>query len=198
MKNQIYIYPTDTVWGIGGNAFKEETYIRISQIKQTSVSKPLSILFSSTDMLKRYVDLSNGLYELIDDLKAHEITFGLDKNLFKDELPGVAFGATDFVCVRVLGGEIIEGIIDEVDGPITTTSLNITGQPPITEIDQAKDFWKKYASDELLVSPDFEKDVTGNSSTIVILSGNEYKILREGNKISEIQKRLDAFLNKHD
>jgi L-threonylcarbamoyladenylate synthase len=198
MKNQIYIYPTDTVWGIGGNAFKEETYIRISQIKQTAVSKPLSILFSSTEMLSEYVDLSKGLYELIDDLKEHEITFGLDKKLFKNQLPEVAFGTTDFVCVRVLGGEIIENIINEVDAPITTTSLNITGQPPITEVDDAKDFWKKYASEELMVTADFKNDVTGNSSTIVILSGNEYKVLREGNRMSEITQRLNSFLQRHD
>jgi len=197
MKHKIYIYPTDTVWGIGGDAYSEETYIRISQIKKTDVSKPLSILFSSIEMLEEYVNLEDRVVNLIDSLKSYEVTFGVDKHLFKRELPDVAFGKTNFICVRVLGSQIISNIIEEMDGPITTTSLNLTGESPIVDETNAKDFWKKYACEELFASSDISNDVTGNSSTIVILSGNEYKVLRAGKRVNDIEEVLKENLSKH-
>lgn len=197
MSNKIFIYPTDTVWGIGGNAYKEETYIRISQIKKSPVNKPLSILFSSVDQLSGHVELSDSLQELILELMQYEITFGLDKSLFKNALPGVAFSETDFVCIRVLDSEIVNNIISDVKAPITTTSLNITGEKPITDEVAAKDFWKKYASDELIVTTTYDKEVTGNSSTIVVLSGSEYKFLRKGSKHKEIEEVLQKYLHYH-
>lgn len=197
MSQKIYIYPTDTVWGIGGDAFKEETYLKISQIKQTDITKPLSVLFDSTEMLGDYVELPPKLLEIIEDLKHLEITFGVEKKYFHKSLPEIPFQSTDFICVRVLGSEIIKNIIQEVNSPITTTSLNITGESPIVTEKAAKDFWRKFAPNELLVSSSVGEEVTGNSSTIIILSGNEYKILRSGNRVKEIEEILEERFSRH-
>ncbi len=51
----VILYPTDTVWGIGGDATNEAAVQRIFAIKRRSESKSLVLLASDLDMICRYV-----------------------------------------------------------------------------------------------------------------------------------------------
>lgn len=193
MSHELFIYPTDTVWGIGGRAFESVTYAEIAKVKQTDVHKPLSILFSSLEQMKDYLDVPEALEQVISETYHLEATFGVDKKYFKEVLPEVPFGSTSFACFRIINNELIREIIETAGGPITTTSLNITGNPAITDELDAKDFWKKYISSASFYSMDHGSDLTGHSSTIIIFSGNDYKVLREGNRINDIKESLRKY-----
>jgi L-threonylcarbamoyladenylate synthase len=51
----IILYPTDTIWGIGCDAIKQDSIQRIYQIKQRADSKSMLVLVNSIDMLEKYV-----------------------------------------------------------------------------------------------------------------------------------------------
>ena len=53
---QIILYPTDTVWGIGGDATSSEVVEKIYQLKQRTDHKALIALVKDIKMLTNYVD----------------------------------------------------------------------------------------------------------------------------------------------
>ena len=51
-KKQTILYPTDTVWGIGGDATAPEVVEKIYKIKQRADHKALIVLVKDIEMLK--------------------------------------------------------------------------------------------------------------------------------------------------
>jgi L-threonylcarbamoyladenylate synthase len=59
-KNGIIVYPTDTVYGIGGDATNTEVSSRINKIKKREENQPLIFLMNSIDMVNQYIsDISD-------------------------------------------------------------------------------------------------------------------------------------------
>ena len=54
-KGKIVVFPTDTVYGIGTNAYDKDACERIYEVKGRPKNKPLSILISDISMLKEMV-----------------------------------------------------------------------------------------------------------------------------------------------
>lgn len=186
---KIFIYPTDTVWGIGGDPFKLETYQLISDIKKTSIEKPLSILTNDVQNLIDVFKGSQNLAQLFEDLFKFQITVGLPKAALKLDLPHEAFSKTDFICFRVIQNDIIDECISDFPRFITSTSLNISGEEPISDLELAKSFWQKYCPESTFISSDF-LELSGTSSTIVFISGLSAQIIREGEDLDNILETL--------
>jgi L-threonylcarbamoyladenylate synthase len=190
MNNKIFIYPTDTVWGIGGDVTCAETFEKIASIKKTVNTKPLSLLFSSVDQLSECFDITHIDLDMIALLKDLGVTIGIPKSNLKFPLAQKAYEGSDYVCVRVLENDYIAQICEDVGGPISTTSLNLTGEPVIVDEEEAHLFWRKHAPDALFVSGDLGVKLSGKSSTILFVSGREYRIIREGDAVLKINKIL--------
>ena len=193
MNSNIYIYPTDTVWGIGGSAYNLSSYEQISIIKKTDNNKPLSLLFSSIDQLKSHVNLSDKFLQLFEEIYHLGLSVGVSKELLINSLPDSPFRNTKYVCFRVLESGFSLGLDEVIDFPITTTSLNITGQSPITSLEKAKDFWQKYVPDAKFIEAKMLKDLSGKASTIVLFSQNSYKVVREGENLQEITHTIEKY-----
>ena len=56
---KIFIYPTDTIYGIGGNPFNKNSVKRINDIKGRDTSKKFIWLVSNIDILMNYVEIKN-------------------------------------------------------------------------------------------------------------------------------------------
>ncbi len=193
MSYKYLIYPTDTVWGIGGDALDIEVYKRISKVKETDVTKPLSLLFSNLDQVSECLELNSRLESFIEQASSLGVTFGIPKSMFKLPLPAQPFLNTDYICIRLVRNTVTRELENVSDFPIISTSLNKSGQQPISSLEDAKIFWKKYASDFKFIEPDHRLTLSGASSTIVFLSADRYKIVREGTsvlKIVEILKKI--------
>ncbi|MGA1772266.1 MAG: L-threonylcarbamoyladenylate synthase, partial [Flavobacteriaceae bacterium] len=52
----ILLFPTDTVWGIGGDACNPETIKKVYELKQRSESKALICLIKDLEMLGRHIE----------------------------------------------------------------------------------------------------------------------------------------------
>ena len=188
MSDEIIVYPTDTVWGIGGNIYSESIVNKIAKIKKTRSSKPLSVLFYNQAMIEKYFSFTP---EFIDKylrpLSKLETTFCVSKEYLKVELPKWCFFESDFLYFRYLEIEEINEILDIKSKPIFSTSLNITGQAAIVDEDEAYDFFKRNIIKGKFIAKK-SCEMSGQSSSILEI-GDEglIKILRKGSHVEQIE-----------
>lgn len=184
MKDDVVIYPTDTVWGIGGAISSYNCFLRICDIKKTDSTKPVSILFGSIEQLKQYVHLDTELLQLFD----FEVTLGISLSQFNKKIPSWIYGNSSFVGVRFVKGLInTNQYILNANEPIITTSLNLHGEMPAVNLDEAKKFCENNISKRYLL---VEDDIicSGNSSTLVDVTCRQ--LIRKGRYAPEIEKHL--------
>lgn len=120
----IFIYPTDTVYGIGCNATIPKSVKKLRTIKNTT--KPLSVIAPSFDWIKKNMKIKNqdyllklpGPYTLIIEKKKKE---------FLKEVSDVNLG------IRVPNHPITH-LITKAGVPFITTSANVTGEKTIKQI----------------------------------------------------------------
>lgn len=187
----VFIYPTDTVWGIGASIYSEDARNKISDIKGSAENKPLSIMFTNVKTLFESFDFPKEVsLPWLKDFFKLESTLGIPLTLSKITIPLWVTKESEFVSVRCLDIPTIIEIGNSLDSPFFTTSLNLTGHPPITSFDEAQKFQKAYAPSVPLFG-DSTHNLSGQSSTIVFLKDSTFKIIRSGQKIDAIKKHLD-------
>ncbi len=121
---EVFIYPTDTVYGIGCDAFNKDSVRRIFRIKQRPRNKPLSVAFCDIDQLLRCVSLSSGQEALLRKRLPGPYTF----IVMNRTIPKIVTGGLDTIGVRIPDYGLVRRIIREADTPIVTTSANISGE----------------------------------------------------------------------
>lgn len=190
LDDYVMIYPTDTVWGIGASIYSEKGILDMHRIKQSDPSKPVSILFPSLALLIDFFDfeklkISKKWLERFFKL---ETTLGIPKKYLLKDIPHWVTGDSDFVCCRFLE----DSLLKEFDVPITTTSLNISGNPPIENTGDAKDFFSMFSGDYKINF--FNTDIlslSGHSSTILFVKDvNQFEYIREGFQIENVKEHV--------
>jgi L-threonylcarbamoyladenylate synthase len=122
-QGQVFIYPTDTVCGIGCDALNEEAVKRIFEIKKRE-QKPLSVAFANAAQLKEFTEyeskLPPGPYTLI---------------VPRGKIPKTVSCGLDTVGARIPASPYILKLILST-GPIVTTSANFSGEPPVASLEE--------------------------------------------------------------
>lgn len=177
--NGIVIFPTETVYGIGGNALCDEVIDKIYEVKQRPREKALNIMLASIDDIEKYAEITSELErKIIKTFMPGPITIILKKKQNfgnKFTLPNETIG------IRIPDNKIINSILKNIDFPIIAPSANISGKPSAIEVsDIIKDFDGKV---DVII--DGGKASLGESSTIVQVIDDEIKILRQGNITKE-------------
>ena len=173
-EQQILLYPTDTVWGIGCDATQESAVTKVYKIKQRSESKSLIILVDGIEMLKKYIPIisKNISTVLLDTKKPTTIIYqnpiGLAKNVVASD---------NTVAIRIVENEFCKQLIAAFGKPIVSTSANSSGLPT------PKSF--KEIEKSILDSVDYivnlqREEVNDKSSTILKVADNgELIVLRK-------------------
>lgn len=127
-QGKIFIYPTDTVYGLGCDAGNVSAVARIKEIKKRDVGKPLSVIAPSVEWIRRNlvvdVDLSKylpGAYTVV--LKKKD----------KDFLKWVSSG--DSLGVRIPKNKLTK-TIQKAGVPFITTSVNLSGEEPVKSVNE--------------------------------------------------------------
>ncbi|MEK6955181.1 MAG: L-threonylcarbamoyladenylate synthase [Nanoarchaeota archaeon] len=128
-KNKVIIYPTDTIYGIGCYALDDNLVKKIKDIKKRDSSKPLSVIVDkkwikdncfTNKMINFYLKKLPGKYTLILRLKNKK---AISKEVNND---------SDTVGVRIPN----KSFTKRLPIPFVTTSVNVSGEPPITDTSQ--------------------------------------------------------------
>ena len=176
--NGIVIFPTETVYGIGGIAMSNEVVDRVYSAKQRPRAKAVNILVKNIDEIEKYAEITSDVErKIINSFMPGPITIILKRK------PGIGDGFTlddGTIGVRIPDNTIINAILDRIDFPLMAPSANISDKPSGINVSQIADDFK----DTVDVIIDGGDAKLGLSSTIVKVDNGEIKILREG-KISK-------------
>lgn len=190
--DDVFIYPTDTVWGIGCSLYSSIGHDRIAEIKKTSKNKPLSIMFASVKEIYQSFHFPEEMtLAWLEDFFKLETTLGFPIKASKIKIPKWATGESDYVSIRSIDSDVIKTIFQDIQTPFFSTSLNLTGAPPIISTALARNFQKTHASDAHFIESSEKEDLSGSSSTIVFFQENlDFEIKREGRKIEDVKNHL--------
>lgn len=180
----VVIMPTDTIYGIIADATNESAIQHVYEMKKRNENKPMLMLVNSIEMLENYVSSINDIErKLIDELWPGALTIIFKKRNVSDLLTG----GLDTVGIRFPDNKLLIDIMNELNVPLLSTSVNVSGDESATCINNI--------SNLILDNVDYVYDVgecKGEPSTIVVVDNNELKVLREGviksNEIFDIIK----------
>lgn len=183
---KIIVFKTETVYGIGTNAYQKEACKRIFQIKKRSLNNPLLVLISSYDMLSQIAKTPNEVEQkLMDVFWPGPLTIILhrkdDDKVFKSsELIG------DEIAVRMINYSVANELVKYSNVPLVAPSANISGQRTGTKIENIiKDFNNKV--DYIIDSGNVESSL---SSTIVKVEDRKIYIQRKGRITRESLQKI--------
>jgi L-threonylcarbamoyladenylate synthase len=179
MHDGLVIYPTETVYGLGADAFSEEAIQKVYEAKKRDLAKPISIAVSDFEMLAAVAHINSRMQEFIEAFLPGPVTVVVPARTM---VPGILTGGTGMIGIRIPAHNLAQQIIERFDAPITSTSANLSG---------AKD---PKTPDECTVPRDLLIDggmLPGTPSTVVDLTTGI--IIRDGAEARKIR----AFLAGH-
>ena len=187
----IVVLPTDTLYGVGADAFDVTGCARVFAAKERPRSMPLPVLVRSP---KQVVGLVGELDPRAERLMAAYWPGAL--TLVVTALPGLAWDLGETagsVAVRMPADDVALALIAAV-GPLAVTSANRSGRPPATD---AADALAQLGADVDVYLDDGPRG-EGVASTIVDLTGPEVRTLRAGaldeeDVVAVAEGRLEPF-----
>ena len=168
-RGKILIYPTDTVYGLGCS-IESPGVERVFEIKKRGRDMPLSVAFSSIEMVEEYAIVGDEERKFIVDNIDEPYTFILKK---KERIPDAVTAGKDTVGARIPNHAVVRAFIEKAGVPIITTSANVSGEAPPASVDEISDEIKE-AVDLIIDSGPCR---VGKPSKVVDLRSG--KVLRE-------------------
>ncbi len=173
----LIVYPTETCYGLGGDATNPEALKKIMEYKKLRGSKPISIAVSDKDMAKEYVELNEMANNLYENYLPGPITV---ISVSKGNLVSPVVSLQGAVGVRYPDYDFTLELIKAFGKPITATSANMSYKSTPYSIDQLiKDLPKKSLNliDFFLDAGELPKN---QPSTVLDTTLNELAVLRQG------------------
>jgi len=170
----IIAFPTRCLYGLGADAFNAEAVNRVFQLKQRPPQKPILILIDRRIQLERLVShVSKAASRIMDRFWPGRVTLVFEAAA---TVPNYLTAGSGKIGIRLPGHPVAAALIESLGAPLTGTSANLSGKPGCSCIDDL---------DPLLVQPmDAVLDAGplkgGNGSTVVDVTGDIPRVLREG------------------
>ena len=184
-KRECVAIPTETVYGLGGNAYSDLACKRIFQLKKRPKENPLIVHYYNYKDLKKDCYINNDFLKLYKKFCPGPITFIL--NLKKNtKISRIATNKKNTLAVRFPKHQVTRNLLKRLKFPIAAPSANISSRvSAVTSNDVKEDFGKK-----VKYVLEGGKSTIGVESTIVDIR-NKPKILRLGGlETSTIRKVL--------
>ena len=186
-KKELIGVPTETVYGLAGNAYNRKTIKKIYKLKKRTSKNPLIIHYYNLNRLIDDVELNDNFYKLYKAFSPGPITFVLNKK--KDtKISKLATANLKTVAVRIPKNKTIRKILKNLDFPLAIPSANkSTKVSPVAAEDVFNEFGKS-----LKIILKGRRSNIGIESTVVDLT-SKIKVLRPGiitkKDISKILKK---------
>ncbi len=176
-------FPTETVMGLGVVYDNFEAYNRLNKIKGRPENKPYSMMLGDVSEIANYAYINKDAQKLIDAYLPGPLTLLLKA---KDNVPSWVTHNTGVIGIRVPNFEIIKNLLKIIKKPLLVPSANPSNKSPALTVEQVLIYFDKQL--DYIVMDNSKEELP---STIVDLSGESLKIVREGQiKKEEIQRLL--------
>jgi len=188
-EGEIIVYPTDTIYGIGGNGLNENIIGKIFSIKQRTTEKALPLLVKNVEMAEKLTFIDKKVKKILEAIWPGPITAVLWKRKI---VPLKLTGNAETVALRWAKNNFLEMLFQYIDFPLISTSANISGRENIYKTDGLiKTFEESVIKPDLIIDGgDLEQNLP--ASTIIDLTKPKPLILRVGAvKPEELLKILE-------
>jgi L-threonylcarbamoyladenylate synthase len=173
LRGELVVLPTDTVYGLGADAFSPEAVRRLLAAKGRGREMPPPVLVGTVRAASALVeDLGPYGQQLIDEFWPGGLTIVCRAARTLSWDLGDTKGT---VAVRMPQDPIALALLAET-GPMAVSSANLTGSPAANTADEARD----QLADSVAVYLDGGPRTGGVASTIVDLTGSQPRLLRRG------------------
>ncbi|MCS4489828.1 MULTISPECIES: L-threonylcarbamoyladenylate synthase [unclassified Corynebacterium] len=170
---QLVVLPTDTLYGLGCNAFDIRAVERLLTTKDRGPNMPVPVLVGSWETARGLVhSYDDRLRTLIEAFWPGALSIVIP------QAPSLRWNLGDTRGTVMLRMPLHPVAIEllRATGPMAVSSANISGQPPATTVVQAKE----QLGDKVAVYLDGGECAAKVASSILDLSGTHPKLLREG------------------
>lgn len=168
------VFPTETFYGLGADAYNPLAVERVVSLKGRSPESPIPIIIADEKMLKGVVrDLPPIAVRLIDHFWPGPLTLVLPA---REGLPEALLNKDGGVGVRVSSHPVATQLSRELNRPLTATSANPSGKEPARTVDEAR----TYFANRVEIFLDGGRLEGKKGSTVVAIREGEWTIIREG------------------
>ena len=166
--------PTETVYGLAGNAYSSKAVKNIFKLKKRPKKNPLIVHYKNINDAKKDVVLNKQFYKLYKKFCPGPITFVL-KKIKNAKIDPLVTANLNSIAIRFPNHKIVRKILENVNFPLAMPSANISsGLSPVSAKDVFDEFKKKI---KIIINGGHSK--IGLESTVIDLTGKP-KILRPG------------------
>lgn len=182
-KNELVALPTETVYGLAGNAYNESAIKKIFELKKRPLYNPLIVHSHSTEQLKEVAkEIPEKAKILAEKFWPGSLTLVLKK---QDHISDLVTAGKDTVAVRVPQHLMALALLEQLDFPLVAPSANPFGSISPTS---AQHVWD-YFQDKLPVILDGGNCSNGVESTIVGFRSDTVVLYRHGSvSVEEIEQ----------
>ena len=185
-KNECVAIPTETVYGLSGNAYSNKACEKIFRLKKRPKDNPLIVHYYNNIQLRKDCNFDNRFLDLYKKFCPGPITFIL--NLHKNSrISKIATNKRNSLAIRFPKHPVTRALLKKLKFPLAAPSANLSSKvSAVRSIDVKEDFGNK-----IKYILEGGKSKIGLESTIIDLR-KEPKILRVGGlEISNIEKALN-------
>ena len=181
----IVIFPTETVYGLGGDATNIKAVKKIFKLKKRPINNPLICHFKNKEDVEKNCKIKTLDKKLIDLFWPGPLTLILEKKKTSLIDPLVS-NNMNFIGCRIPNHKIAKNLLNLINFPIAAPSANIATKVSSTHPLHLV----KYFHDKVLILKDGHSKI-GLESTVVKTINNNIKILRLGSiSLEEIKLKL--------
>ena len=167
-KGAIFVYPTDTIYGIGCNAMDDKSVQKIREIKGRP-NMPFSVIAPNKEWIYENCEVGETAKSWIEEKLPGPYTFILKLNNY-DAISKHVTKGIDTIGIRIPDHWCSE-VVSRLNTPLITTSANISGHTFMTSLENMHPHIKAHINFALC-----EGELNGRQSKIVDFSQKDIKI----------------------
>ena len=182
---KLVAFPTETVYGLGANAFDPNAVSRVFQLKQRPTFDPLIVHVDSLEQAQHIAaDFPEHAQQLAQNFWPGPLTLVVQKS---NDVPDIVTAGLPTVGLRLPDHPVARSLIEHASTPIAAPSANKFGSISPTTAQHVHDEF----GDQLPYILDGGPAHTGVESTVVSVTTNKAVILRlGGTSVEQIQQLL--------
>jgi L-threonylcarbamoyladenylate synthase len=187
LQGGVVAFPTETFYGLAGEAGNEAALEKIFRVKGREEGKPLLLLVADKSWLPGLVRGSPPLAErLMNHFWPGPLTLVFEARL---SISPLLTANTGKIGIRVSSHPVARALVQAVGRPITGTSANLSGHPSASSAEEV--FQSLGGNLEAIL--DGGRTAGGPGSTVLDISGPSPRVIREG---AITRKELAPFFGK--
>jgi L-threonylcarbamoyladenylate synthase len=170
---ELVAFPTETVYGLGADAFNPKAVAKIFEIKKRPAFNPLIVhICNISDLARVVANVDEHLIKLVEKFWPGPLTIVTKKHL---DISEIVTGGLPTVAVRMPANDIAIELIRKAETPIAAPSANRFGMLSPTTAEHVR---KQLPEVKCILNGGTTN--IGIESTVIELDCGQYKILRSG------------------